>query len=132
MTTPPDWHAEAQAFFEAFASAFRAFDGPIIAQRYVAPYLSLSAEGTLRQFATQEQIGEYFHNIVAQYHNQGCRACRFNTLAVTPLGSNSALASITWELLRSDDSVVSSWRESYTLMRTPDGLRIFTSIDHAP
>ncbi|MBB2495981.1 hypothetical protein [Aquipseudomonas ullengensis] len=131
MTTPLDWQDEAQAFFEAFAVAFRAFDGPVIAQRYAAPYLALSAEGTLKSFTTQEQIGEYFHGIVAQYHSQGCRACRFNTLAVTPLGSNSALASITWELLGSDDSVISAWRESYTLMRTPDGLRVFASIDHA-
>lgn len=130
MTTQPDWQAEAQAFFDAFVSAFRAFDGPLIAQRYAAPYLSLSAEGALRPFSTQEQIGEYFHTIVAQYYAQGCRDCRFDTLTVTPLGSDSALASVTWELLGSDNTVVSSWRESYTLMRTDDGPRIFASIDH--
>ncbi|MGL4318535.1 MAG: hypothetical protein ACRCTL_18210 [Pseudomonas sp.] len=131
MTESLDWQVEAQDFFEAFTAAFRAFDGPLIAQRYAAPYLALSTEGVLKQFSTQEQIGEYFHGIVAQYYSQGCRACRFNALTVTPLGLNSALTSLTWELLRDDDSVVSAWRESYTLMRTPDGLRIFASIDHA-
>jgi hypothetical protein len=43
---------------------------------------------------------------------------------------NSALASVTWELLRTDESIISAWRESYNLMRTGDGFLIFASIDH--
>lgn len=131
MSKPLDWQGDVQVFFEDFVAAFRAFDGLLIAQRYVAPYLSLSAEGALTQFNTQEQIGEYFHDIVARYHQEGCRACCFKDLAVTPLGSNSALASVTWELLRADGRLLSFWRESYNLMRTDDGLKIFASTDHA-
>ena len=57
-------------------------------------------------------------------------ACRFTDLEVVALGLNSALASVTWELLRTDESIISAWRESYNLMRTGDGFLIFASIDH--
>ena len=124
--------SEVQRFFDAFVSAFREFDGNLIAQRYAAPYLSLNAASVLQQFNTQEETGRYFQRIVDQYHLQGCRTCRFNDLEVTSLGSNCALASVTWELLRSDGSIISAWRESYNLMRTSDGFRIFASIDHDP
>lgn len=123
--------SEVQGFFEAFVNAFALFDGHVIAQRYVVPCLSADAKGSLRLFSSKEQIGDYFDGIVNGYRDQGCRSCRFTHLSLTPMGQNSALATVSWELLTEDERLVSCWRESYNLTRTPDGLRIFASIDHA-
>lgn len=123
--------SEVQVFFEAFVNAFALFDGHLIAKRYMAPYLSADAKGALRQFSSAGQIGEYFDGIVKGYRDQGCRSCRFTQLSVTPMGQNSTLASVSWELLTEDAQIISCWRESYNLTRTPDGLRIFASVDHA-
>ncbi len=41
------------------------------------------------------------------------------------------MATVTWELLRKDGSILSEWRESYSLVRMGDGWRIFASVDHA-
>jgi hypothetical protein len=126
----PEVTTEVQRFFEAFATAFSEFDGALIARRYAVPYLALNAEGVLQSFGTQAHIAVYFQGYLDQYHQQGCRACRFKDLHVVPLGQHSALATITWELLRSDCSIASSWRESYNLTRLNQELRIYTSTDH--
>ena len=117
-------------FFEAFCIAFSEFDGELIARRYAVPYTSLNAEGMHQLFGTQEQIGQYFQGFLNKYHEQGCRSCRFKAMEVVPLGQKSALASVTWELLRNDHSVASTWRESYNLTRASGELRIYASTDH--
>lgn len=123
--------SEVQVFYEAFVNAFALFDGHLIAERYMAPYLSADAKGALRLFSSLGQIGEYFDDIVKGYRDQGCRSCRFTHLSLTAMGQNSALAAVSWELLTEDAQIISCWRESYNLTRTPDGLRIFASVDHA-
>lgn len=119
-----------QQFFEAFCTAFSEFDGALIAQRYAVPYISMNADGTHQVFSTQEQIGQYFQGFLKKYHEQGCRSCRFKELEVVPLGQKSALASVTWELLRNDHGVASTWRESYNLTRSSGELLIYASTDH--
>ncbi len=121
---------EIQQFFDAFAKDFSQFDGALIAQRYMAPYTVLNTEGRLHVFTSHEAIAQYFQGFLHQYRQQGCRLCSFKDLQVVPLGQMSALASVTWALLRSDHSIVSTWRESYNLMRSEGELRIYASTDH--
>ncbi len=123
--------AEAAAFFDAFAEAFRSFDGKTIAQRYATPCLALNAEGDLTLLTTPADIASYFQTVLDNYFAQGCRSCRYLELEVLAVGSQSAIGTVTWELLAGNGEVLSSWRESYNLMRTGDGLRIFSSTDHA-
>lgn len=130
MPSEPDMTDDIQRFFEAFCTAFVEFNGTVIAQRYATPYTSLNTEGTLQVFETQEKIALYFQGFLNKYHEQGCRTCRFKNLQVVPLGNMSALASVTWELLRNDQSVVSTWRESYNLTQASNELRIYASTDH--
>lgn len=128
--THSDLRHEVTVFFDEFVTAFGRFDGNIIAGRYLAPYLAMHVDGSTGLFAKHEEIGSYFQRIVDSYHQQGCRSCRYADLEVFPLGERCAVASVTWELLREDGSVLSAWRESYNLSRTADGLRIFASVDH--
>ncbi|HEV2611519.1 MAG TPA: hypothetical protein VGU61_14715 [Noviherbaspirillum sp.] len=121
---------EVKQFFDDFVEAFKAFDGPLIARRYAAPYVALSGEGVLQSFATQARIGEYFQNVVDHYRQMGCRSCRYTHLEVISLGRNSALATLDWELLHEDGSIIHAWRESYNLAGTGKGLCIFASTDH--
>lgn len=118
-------------FFDAFVDAFASFDGTLIAERYAAPYLAFDAAGEARLFTCHADIGAYFQGIVDHYFADGCRACRFHTLQVTPLGAGAALASLSWELLDAGAEVLGSWRESYNLIRTANGWSIGVSTDHA-
>lgn len=122
--------AEVAAFFDAFVQAFPSFDGKVIAERYAAPYLALNGEGVLTLLPTQADIANYFQTVLDNYLAQGCRSCRYLALEVLALGSQSAMGTVTWEMLDQDGKVLSSWRESYNFMRTGDGWRIFASTDH--
>lgn len=122
--------AEVAAFFDAFVQVFLSFDGKLIAERYAAPYLALNGEGVLTLLPMQADIASYFQTVLDNYFAQGCRSCRYLELEVLALGSQSAMGSVTWEMLGHDGEVLSSWRESYNFMRTEDGLRIFSSTDH--
>jgi hypothetical protein len=123
--------ADAQAFFDNFTRAFAHFNGPLIAERYQAPYLAVKADGRSALYATQGEVGRYFQHIVDGYHQQGCRSCRYLDLALTEFSPHSLLASVTWELLLEGGQVHSRWRESYTLVSGPEGWRIVASMDHA-
>lgn len=129
--TNPHLHREVQHFFESFVTAFGTFNGPRIAERYASPYVAVDAQGGWRAFGTGDETGDYFQQVVTRYHSQGCRSCRFRDLEVLALDTSSALATVTWELLREDTSVLSTWRESYTLVRGQSGrLGVAASLDH--
>ena len=117
-------------FFDEFVVAFQTFDGADIAERYVVPYVSLHSDGSIECFSEHTGVAQYFQRVVSQYHANGCRSCRYKDLAVTPLGQQSALGTVTWELLKEDQTVLSSWRESYNLCRVEGRLRVFASVDH--
>ena len=126
-----DLERAARWFFDEFVAAFASFDGSVIARRYQSPYLALHADGSIDCFDTPAQIAAYFQKVVDDYHREGCRSCRYRDLEVMPLGSRSALATVTWDLLREDGAPVTSWRESYNLTRVGDSLRVVASVDHA-
>lgn len=123
--------AAAQRFFDAFVEAFRSFDGNIIAERYLSPYLAFHAHDSVDVFLSSADTGAYFQRIVDAYHAQGCRSCRYGALQVLPLGPGCALATVTWELLAEDLTVLGSWRESYNLCLMEGKFMVFASTDHA-
>jgi hypothetical protein len=120
-----------RAFFDEFVEAFRTFDGTEISRRYLTPYVSMHADGTSTLFSSNTAIAEYFQKVVDEYHEQECRSCRYQELAVTPMGTNAALGTVTWELLRENGTIVTSWRESYGVVHSQGKLKAFVSIDHA-
>jgi hypothetical protein len=126
-----DLQSTARDFFEDFNAVFSTFSGPKIAERYVAPYLAIRSDGSAEVFSTPESIGTYFQHIVDDYHARGCRVCRYKDLAIVPIGTAAAFASVTWELCRSDGVPVTSWRESYNLVLHNGRMKAAASVDHA-
>ncbi|MBM7060055.1 hypothetical protein JQX08_04990 [Pseudomonas sp. UL073] len=127
---PTELERRARTFFDDFVEAFRSFDGDIIAARYLTPYLAFHRYGAVQVFTSRAEVAAYFQRIVDEYHAQGCRLCRYHDLAVVALGKDCALATVTWELLAADHSVLSAWRESYNLCWAEGRFLVFTSTDH--
>ncbi|MFT3800936.1 MAG: hypothetical protein QM766_06905 [Burkholderiaceae bacterium] len=117
-------------FFDEFVEAFRSFDGNIIAERYLSPYLAFHTAESIQIFTSRAETATYFQGIVDQYHAEGCRACRYKDMSVMQLGNECAIGTVTWELLAEDRSVISAWRESYNLCRVEGRLMVFASTDH--
>ena len=120
------------AFFDRFVTDFTSFDGLTIATRYATPYLAIEANGSCRVFSDVDAVASYFQSVLEQYAARGVRSCRYHSLEVVPIGIRSALATVTWEMLRGDGSVEATWRESYNMQRTATGLKVSVSTDHLP
>ena len=122
---------EATAFFDAFVAAFGTFDGKVVAQLFTCPYLAMDAEGNSNVFLTSADIADYFQKYLNSYQSDGCKSCSFHNLEAVAIGTKNALLTVTWKLLRSNGVEVSSWRESYNVVRTNNQLQAYASVDHA-
>jgi len=124
-------HDEVVAHFDDCVEVFRTFDGPEIARYYLTHYCALSAEGDVKCYTSFQEMASQFQHMADDCYALGVRDFRYKDLETMPLGTQSVLATITWEHCTEDECVLSYWRESYILVRTETGLRAFASVDHA-
>jgi hypothetical protein len=123
--------AEAEALFDRFANAFASFDAAEVAELFATPGVALRKDGSIVALTTREDVLRYYQAALDNYHRNGCRSCRWMELEMTPMGNRSTLATVTWDLLREDGSMLTRWRQSYGLSHSDDGPRIFASVMHA-
>ena len=122
---------EVRRFFDDFVEAFSGFRGEQIAQRYLAPYMAIQADGSAQVYPSQEAISSYFQGVLNEYRARGCIGCRYADLEAQEMGPSSILGTVTWELFGAHGSVLSRWRESYILVRDGGYLKVRASVDHA-
>ena len=65
------------------------------------------------------------------YREGGCVSCQWSDLELTRMGNRSALAAVSWTLLRQEGSSLAAWRQSYCLAPSLGGPKIFASAMHA-
>jgi len=121
---------EIKEFFDRFVNDFSLLDGSVVAQRYLSPYTAVSRDGDLWLCHDYSEVVEYFKSLVDKHASEGVVKCQYADPACEQVGQSSFFASVTWTMMREDGSAVSTWRESYNLVKTASGLKIFTSIDH--
>ena len=121
----------ANQFFNEFVEAFATFDGTVVAERYMQPFMAVDSSGNSTLLQTRAEIADYFQTFLDEYRATGSNSCRYRDLDVVAIGSNSALMTVTWDLVRADDTLSQSWRESYIVIRKESGLYVSTSVDHA-
>ena len=121
---------EAEQFFSDFVTAFATFDGRVVAERYLEPFVAIDGEGAQRLLKTRAEIGNYFQGFLNDYRAKGSTSCRYDELEIVAMGSTSALLTVSWELMNDLKAVVQTWRESYVVVRLSAGLFVTTSIDH--
>ena len=117
-------------FFEDFVTAFSSFDGDRVATRFSLPYLAKGPGDVCHVFESRPRLAEYFESYLDEYHSQGCRECRYSNLSVNWLGSECAVASVTWDLADASGVSVTSWSESYMLAFANGRALAFATVDH--
>lgn len=117
-------------FFDRFVEDFPTFDGTVIANRYLAPYTAVSSDGDIWLCNDPSDVVIYFQNLLDRHKSRGVHYCKYQDLECGPIGNRCFLATVTWTMVGAENSVISTWRESYNLINTSTGLKIFTSIDH--
>jgi hypothetical protein len=124
--------AIARAYFDRFAMAFATFDGAQVAGLFATPGVALRRDGSLIALTTRDDVVRYYQAALERYRRDGCQSCRWSQLTVTPMGRRSLLATVTWDLLREDGTILTRWRQSYSLCHTDDDTpSAFASAMHA-
>ena len=117
-------------FFDKFAQDFKSFDSAIIANRYLAPYTAINSDKSVSLYKEHKEVENYFASILADYKNMFVEYCAYNNFEFSAIGQKVALATMDWNMMKADGTLVTSWRESYILVLSDNVLKIVTSIDH--
>ena len=121
---------EVLAFVESYMRVFDTFDSVRIAAFYHIPCVTARADGSVHYLPNEEDLRSFFQKVVDTYQQEGWRRFRFRDLEVTAIGARSALASLDWEMLRGDGTLVRRRRHSYNLLRSDTEWKILASTIH--
>jgi hypothetical protein len=121
---------EVRRFFETYATTFASINGAAIAKLYHAPCVTVRGDGSVLCLQTKEELQAFFQKVADGYYREGFRGGPFAYLEVVATGTRSALATMDWEMLREDKTVIRRWRQSYNLLRVGADWKILASTFH--
>ena len=117
-------------FFADYVRTFDERDGAAISMFYHVPCLTMRADRSTHCFQSREEVAAFFQAVSDSYAREGNEGGRFRNLVVQPIGARSALATLEWQLMRLDGSVVREWQQSYNVICPDDRWQIFVSTIH--
>jgi hypothetical protein len=121
---------EVRAFFERYNKAFLSFDGKHVAALYYEPTVTMRGDGSIHCLRSHGELASFFQGVIDTYRKDGYADSNLKNFEVQPIGDLSALATMDWEMLRQDGSLIRRWRQSYNVVRAPGGWRILVATFH--
>jgi hypothetical protein len=128
--TNPSLATEVRALFEEYSEAFASFDGKQVAMLYYIPTITMRGDGSIHCLRSDKELAVFFQGVIDTYRRDGYIGSNIKNFEVLPIGDLSALATMDWEMLRQDKSLIRRWRQSYNVVRTPAGWRILVATFH--
>jgi len=125
-----DSKEEVRRFLVAYNEAFETFDAQKITPFYHVPCITVRGDGSVHVFQAATEIEDFFRGVAQKYRGDGYRSGTFHDLEVVPIGGRSVLATLTWEQLREDNSILRKWRHSYNLVDIGKNWQILASTFH--
>ena len=119
-----------ETFFYRFTEAFATFEAANVAELFKTPGVALRKDGGVVALTTRDDVLRYSQAALDGYRAGGCTTCGLSHLETTAMGRDALLAAVTWHLLRSDGSVLATWRQSYCLAMGGSEPLIFSSAIH--
>ena len=96
-------------------------------QFFHLPCIFVGADGSASLFRVTEDISAFHRPRLQLFRNGGVKRSKTRDFTALPLGTRSALVSVSWELCREDDSIERAWRHSYNVVKTDAGWKILVS-----
>jgi len=121
---------EVRRFFETYATTFASIDGAAIANLYHAPCVTVRGDGSVLCLQSRDEVQAFFQKVADGYYREGFRGGPFANLDAITIGTRSALATMDWQMLREDKTMIRRWRQSYNLLRVGTEWRILASTFH--
>ena len=117
-------------FVNEYCEAFAHGGGSDIAQFYNAPCLTVRGDGSLHVFAQDQEIEEFFENVVNTYRAEGMTGFGYSAPSISELGADCVNLSCEWIMKSADNSVIRRWNQTYTFKRMDGSWKIIASIFH--
>lgn len=122
---------DAEQFFAEYGRVFDTWDMEAFSKMFCEPFVSVRPDGTVASMPTNKVAQEFFETVLEVWKKEGYKTFGMRDFDVTPIGTNSALVTLTWELLDSAGDMIRDWRQSYNLLNTSDGWKVITSTFHS-
>jgi hypothetical protein len=121
---------EVLEFFQRYQREFDQQNWPAFAALFHEPAFSVRGDGSVMLIPTYAD-GERLYAAVAQaWRGEGYAKFEMQDFEVLHMGRDSRLVSFDWRMLREDGQLIRRWRQSYQLIRTPQGWRVVMSTFH--
>ena len=125
---------QVRRFFETYAKTFDSISiggAAQFVQLYHAPSVTVRGDGSVHCLQSRDEQQAFFQKVADGYYREGYRGGGpFSNLDVVAIGTRCALATMDWELLREDKTVIRRWRQSYYLLRVGTEWRVLASTFH--
>src|ERR1700744_1316633 len=110
---------EVAHFLDDYVRHWYAGDWIAVAALYHVPSITMRGDGSVYCFQSSKELQEFFQGVGASYDKEGnLGPGRFHSLTTEPIGTRSSFATLTWQMVHKDGSVLREWRQSYNLVRT--------------
>jgi hypothetical protein len=130
MTSDLQTKSEISKFFNDYTKLFDARDGTGISAYYHAPSISVRADASIHVYRSHQEARDFFQAVADRYYDEGQRGSRCIDLEVKCLGVKSVLATLEWQMLATDGSIIRKWNQSYNLIQSQDRWQILVSTIH--
>ena len=115
MSDPP-----IERFFETYAERYMASDADEIAAMYEVPFLAVR-EGRAIHLGDREAVREHLAALMEAYRNAGATRATIAELQVTQLDRSSVIATVRWNALTADGTLLRDFTTSYQMLREESG-----------
>jgi hypothetical protein len=130
MTAPSLSKQDVIAFFEDYAARFDKRNWADFVSLYHEPCLTVRGDGTVKFFRSRAHVRQFFEGVANTWRGEGYHRFAVSNFDVMPVGKRSLLATLDWDMLRDDGSVIRKWRQSYQLIQVQEEWLVLTSTFH--
>ena len=118
-------------FLDDYVRHWNAGDWIAVAALYHVPSITMRGDGSVYCFQSSKELQEFFQGVGASYDKEGnLGQGRYHSLTTQPIGARSLLATLTWQMVHKDGSVIREWQQSYNLVRTDGRWQILAATLH--
>ena len=122
---------ETGKFLNDYVRHWYAGDWIAVAALYHVPCITMRGDGSVHCFQSSKELQEFFQGVGAGYDKEGnLGPGRYHSLTTQPIGAQSLLATLTWQMVQKDGSIIREWRQSYNLVRIDGRLQILAATLH--
>jgi hypothetical protein len=115
---------------EKYQKAFDTADAAAIADCYHEPCITIRGDGSFHLLEDRASTGRFLADVANSYRKEGMDSGKYSNLEILTMGTKCALATVDWQLLRSDGSVIRKWRQSYNVIDMDGTCRFYVSTFH--